>query len=206
MLNIVRTGSAIAAGAGGVVNTILAAILAISPPSDGAAKERFLSCVIGVGVVAIVGIVAFAIAEHIDKRNTKREATDRDAQLARIYNAVSTGASGPTVSAGSDDTKPQTAKQTLRQAALDLAAEIRRFVATVPDDSSVDEEHEWVFEPFLKTYWPRLRDIKDRLKNVLPAGTVKSPTEWLPTSKDRIQKIADDLERDAIRTPEDVPL
>jgi hypothetical protein len=94
----------------------------------------------------------------------------------------------------------------LREAGLALAKEIRTFLGSIPGGLSLEDEHNRVFGPFLETFWPRLRDIKDRLENVLPRGSVVPSTHWLPTTKDRVQHTADNLEREALRVPTDALL
>lgn len=92
----------------------------------------------------------------------------------------------------------------LQQAGINLAKEIRDFENTVPSGLSLEDEHNALFGPFIHAYWSRLHDIKERFKTVLGPVQVVSSVAWLPTSKDNVDKIARNLEREALRVPPNV--
>lgn len=163
---------------------------------------------IGLGVVAVIAIIAYFIFDHMRERERDERDRERDATQKKILNLLSAPDTAQRLTTDSLEAKvvktPTEPAKSLRQAGFQLAKEIRDFLTSIPDGLSVEEEHNRVFAYFLKTFWPRLRDIKERFEVMLPKWSVVSSVEWLPTSKERVQKIADNLEQEALRVDKDV--
>lgn len=75
------------------------------------------------------------------------------------------------------DLRTSIARVTLRQAAFDLAKELREKNDSVSDDLTLSQQCDAIFEDFNTRFWTRYERIKDRMGVVLPPRDVKGPAE-----------------------------
>jgi hypothetical protein len=194
MFHIVRAISGLLGGATGVLSGFLAIYLAVASPHDQATKDRFILAAAVLCGIAIVGSAVFAACDLIRAHRQDKREEEWDRILRDLASAAKVRAS----------TSPVPDPETLRQGGFDLAKDMRSYLDSVPEGLTLDRQRDIVFPYFLNTYYPRLSAMKDRFRATLPRGSVAPTTEWLPTSKDQIEKIVENLEREAGRVDRDV--
>jgi hypothetical protein len=239
-LDIARMACSVLAGVSGVVSAFLALYLAVLPPADSAAKQKFIYAAVVLCIVAILASATFFICEFFRDRRRADADRRRDALLQEVVGkleiqivpplAVSKGiVLGPGtrglvadnditadvgIEAGEDvllaaqrnrikapTASARSAPSSLRGVALALAKRYRDFANTysgVEGDDLLSVF--WKSNPFQE-----LNAVKKRLENVLGWNSVVSSVDRLPNSIANIQKIADNLEKEALRVKEDVP-
>jgi hypothetical protein len=110
--------------------------------------------------------------------------------------------SGPTLSAATDFRAAIEIRKSLRQSISDLVDEMRRNLDSIGPNPTEDED--WrMSQQFVTDYYARLRELKDRLRNVLGRSNVANI--GLPMGSGNIRRIIDDLDREGQAVPEDVP-
>jgi len=224
MVHTFRLAGGVTGSVASVLTAAIQTTLAVHPPQDDPARAFWAAAAAILGVIAILGILTFAVADWArerkrdaldrkrDKRERRRDKTLQDLltkMAAMTQSAALAEPSASTVPAHGVEPSPppKPTATTLWQAAVDLAAEIRALVQSVPDGLTLDEEHGRLFELFLTTYWERLRVIKDRLETVIsPKWSVLSSTHWMANSKQNLRNIADNLEQEALKVDKDIPL
>jgi hypothetical protein len=214
MMHTVRFVGGLVGGVTGVMSWLLQIYLAVTVPQDAEFKKHVLAVSAVLGAVAIVGIVVYAVCDFLRGREEERRDRAQDAKIEELLGLLAAQAAQAAPKVPDDKLETTVVKtlpaqaavayKYLYEAAFALAKEMRTFLDSIPSGLSQEEEHNRVFEPFLRTFWPRLRDIKDRLENVLPRGSVVPSTQWLPTTKDGVQQTADKLEREAQRVDKTV--
>jgi hypothetical protein len=141
--------------------------------------------VLAVGALGVLALVALVVADEL-------RAVQQQAQMAKLLDAITVPA--PAVGGST----------TLRAAALDLVADMRALLAQPGADDNADGEWAMSHE-FVTRFYARLRAIKERLENVLGRNAVESAGRRLPIGYRNISRIVNQLEREAVNTPPDVP-
>ena len=213
MVQIGRLLGGLAGAIGSVVSGSLGTYLVAASALDDGTKAHVILAIAIASGIAVVGFIVFGTCEYIENR-------ERGEINRRILEYIAKGSPETTVEPvpipisvmGATEQKAQTGAaeglvvaSTLRQAGFDLAKEMRDFEVSIPRGSR-EEEFEAIFPRFLKTFYPRLATLKDRFEVVLPKWSVQSAAKWLPTDRDTLKKIANDLEQDANRTSADILL
>lgn len=184
--------------------------LALAGPSDPNIKARLIWLDVGLVLLAIIAFGIYILLDHREHERLKERERQSDARSAELMNHIR--GIKPVFGWAAVAQAAQTLEASglvsisLQQAGITLAKEIRDFENTVPEGLSLEDEHNALFEPFIQNYWSRLHDVKERFQTVLGPAQVVSSVAWLPTSKDNVDKIARNLEREALRVPPNVPL
>lgn len=220
---IARLPAAIVSGAATVVLAWYTTAFPLDSSATSAERTHYISIVSTIAVTAILFLIVFAILDDrergkdkADLRESHRlvaemhakivafEGQNKGAQKSVAYGTVRNPSIAESVKNGDCFTRFKRENVTsLRQAAQVLAKGYRDFAATVKGGYDGDA--------VLQTFWAdypfgELSAMKDRLKTILGQFNVTSGTEWLPTSPENIVKLANDLEKEAVKVPSDILL
>jgi hypothetical protein len=217
------------AALGGIVGYVLAALFTVYPATKPEQQHFYFLLAVIFGALAFILLAAVEIWADLRRRSReqkdaererkrKKRERKRDKRVAALQDDIKellTLRVQPPVPTGPGDTlkteviqslpaQGAVAHKYLREAGFALAKEMRDFLDSVPDGLPLEEEHNLVFQPFLQTFWPRLRDIKDRFAVHLGPNEMVSSVQWLPTTKERIRLTEKHLEREAEKIKPDV--
>lgn len=188
----------IACGVLTALTGMIGVLATVWSPLNPATTAHFQDGIVAATIVAIIAIVTVGVIDHIERERNRQEREINNRRLAEMHAQIFGEAARSTVVATA------TAPTRLREAAMQLAKNYRDFANSAGANSDVVD--------IMKDFWAKypfkeLDDIKGRLKNQPGMKCeVESSAEHLPMNPDNIRKIADALEREALRVPEDALL
>lgn len=189
------------------------------------AKTHYVAIVSLIAAVAIIALIAFAFMDHFERRRDKKERQRLNMMVAEMHEAQTSksdskrsGQIGQAVGMVVNPTIAESVKNgdvftrfhrenitLLRTAGLRLAKLYRDFAARPVDKGEISSGK------YMTDFWEQfpfgeLDAIKERLSGILGVFNVASAAEELPSQPDRIKKLAKNLENEALKIREDVPL
>lgn len=201
--------SAVAGAIATIALTFIAIYLAEFPSSSDKGKAGFVASAAVVCIIWIASVFTFWFCENRLDEDRQRREDDRDANsrelmrlvgslLPPITGSVNVALESPTVEARETFSRD---KLSLRQMAFEMANSMRKFAR-----ENESRRGDLLLEDFWKAFpFKSYDDLKERFKNHLGRWNVESAADILPTTSDRIIKLADNIESEASKIASDIP-
>jgi hypothetical protein len=205
MWHTTRLISGLTAGVAGVLSWSLQIYLAITTPSDSGLKANILHLTAILASIAIASVIVYALCEYIRGRKQDAVEIERDRTQKQIFELLQQGTALTRDSLATSVIRApvEPTPLYLREAGMRLAKEYRDFAS----EHASEEGEQNVLGEFWQMFpYKELAAIKDRLEVPLGKWNVESSAATLPSTPDRIRRIANTLEAESLKVPPDVLL